>query len=248
MSFLDTLLGSRPKAVEAMITDVTRMSRDKVCIAASADGKTMRLSEPHPKDAWLRSIGGLRPGDIVAVDWRPARRFRRPHSEDGRWSPASFTRVRRLEMSDLSDRIARKAFPSVEKAFGKPMFLTEKGNPAFRPDQGSRSLATIIAKGVSVYAHAEGVRIDFADAARTWSMVPVEDLAIRQHQQRCSQCSSRLGEFLRQEYHAEAAVLRIGLGRPYQGGNNPLGCYLQVNHILPELPRPGHFAGDKESA
>jgi len=138
------------------------------------------------------------------------------------------------------------ASSTVEQAFGKPLFLTEKGNPAFRPDQGSRSLATLSARAVAVYPHAEGVRIDFTDAKERWSMVPVEDLAIREHQQNCAECALLLGNFLAQEYQTDKALLRIGLGRPYQGGNNPVGCYLQVNHIFPEPPRSGHFSPDKE--
>ena len=229
-----------------MITDVTRMSGEKVCIAARMDGKSMRLSEPHPRDEWLKSVGGLSPGDLVRVQWRPAGRYRRPHSEDGRWSPSSFAKVRSLRIDDLSNELGRSAFASVEEAFGKPLFLTEKGNPAFRPDHGSRSLATVVARNVAVYPQGDGVRIDFADARRSWSMVPVEDLIVRQHQQHCSECFVRLREFLTEQYDSEGAILRIGLGRPYQGGNNPLGCYLQVNHIFPERPRAGHFARRKE--
>ncbi|MGH9194474.1 MAG: hypothetical protein ACRD1T_01880 [Acidimicrobiia bacterium] len=246
MSFLDTLFGTWPKVLEVMVTDVTRMGGDKVCIAASADGKAIRLHEHHPREEWLNSIGGLSPGDIVAVEWRPARSYRRPHSEDGRWSPASFVRVRRLRVGDVTDNMAPTAFPSVEKAFGKPIFLTEKGNPAFRPGQGSRSLATLVAKEVSVYPHSEGVRIDFADAKRPWSMVPVEDLRIRRHQEACKECSLRLGEFLKRQFETDTAILRIGLGRPYQGGKNPLGCHLQVNHIFPLPALAGHFSSDKE--
>ncbi len=230
-----------------MVTDVTRMGGDKVCIAASGNGRTMRLHEPHPWDGWLDSVGGLRPGDIVRLEWRPARRYRRPHSEDGRWSPATFAKVRALRISDASGRIARSALPSVEKAFGKPLFLTDRGNPAFQPDRGSRSLASVVASNITVYPHAEGVRIDFTDAKRRWSMVPVEDLAIRQHMQSCTECSIQFQEILAQQYQSEKAVLRIGLGRPYRGGKNALGCYLQVNHIFPLPPRQGHFSDDKEA-
>jgi len=240
------LFGWRPKAVEVMITDVTRMSEDKICIAADTDGKTVRLHEPQPREGWLNSVGGLRPGDIVSLEWRPARRYRRPHSEDGSWAPATFARVRRLGLSEASDKVALSAFGSVEQAFGKPLFVTEKGNPAFRPGLGSRSLATVLAKNISVYPHGERVRTDFSDAKRTWSMVPVEDLAIRQHQQACRECSVRFREFLAKQFEADTALLRIGLSRPYQGGTNPLGCYLQVNHIFPVPPRSGHFSGDKE--
>jgi integrase len=229
-----------------MITDITRMSGDKVCVAARVDGKSIRLAEPHPRDAWLKSVGGLRPGDLVQVQWRPAKRYRRPHSEDSRWSPAAFAKVRSLRIDELSDQLGRSAFYSVQEAFGKPLFLTEKGNPAFRPDQGARSLATVVARNVSVYPQGDGVRIDFTDARRSWSMVPVEDLVIRQHQQHCSECPRRLREHLAHQYNTEHAILRVGLGRPYQGGNNPLGCYLQVNHIFPAESRAGHFAGRKE--
>jgi hypothetical protein len=218
------------------------MSGDKVCIAAKLGGKSIRLAEPHPRDAWLTSIGGLVPGDLVRVRWRPTKRHRPPHAEDGRWSPNAFSKVRNLEFDELSDELGTSAFDGVEEAFGKPLFVTEKGNPAFRADHGSRSLATLRARRVSVYPHGDGVRTDFTDSRRSWHMVPVEDLSIRKHQQRCPDCSKRLRAFLGEQYDSAEAILRIGLGRPYQGGSNPLGCYLQVNHIFPTTARVGHFA------
>jgi hypothetical protein len=188
------------------------MSGDKVCIAARLNGKSIRLAEPHPRDTWVTSVGGLGPGDLVRVQWRPTKRYRRPHSEDGRWSPSAFAKVRNLRLDELSRELGPSAFNSVEEAFGKPLFVTERGNPAFRPDHGSRSLATVRARRVSVYPHGDGVRTDFTDSQRSWRMVPVEDLAIRQHQHRCPDCSKRLRASLAEQYDSTEAIVRIGLG------------------------------------
>ena len=173
MNFLERLLRSESSPVEAMITDVTQMSGDKVCIAGLTRRSAIRLSEPTPRQGWLDSIDGLAPGDVVNLNWRPARRYRRPHG----------------------------------------------GNPAFKPDRGSRSLATVKVHFATVYGHGDGIRVDFRDDKTTWTMVPVEDLALRRR---------RPPEGL----NYSETILRAGLGRPFQANDKPAACYLQVNHIL----------------
>jgi hypothetical protein len=225
MSFLETLFDGRNSRIEAVITDVTRMHQDKVCVAAIHRRGSIRLHNPHPREQWLRSIDGLAPGDVVSLTWRPVRRYRPPHSEDGDWNPARFEKIRHLSDEELVERLRGRAFSGIEKAFGKPRFQSENGNAAFAPDQGSRSLASLLVNSIRLYPVGEGVRADFTDDRHQWKMVPVEDLAIRSG---------------RHPYTLEAtqALLRVGLGRPFQAGERPPACYLQVNHVFP-LPSNG---------
>jgi len=230
---------------QLIITDVTRMAGDAVCIAAAYGDKAVRLSTPQPRDGWLTSVGNLTPGDRIALTWRREKRYTPPHIEDGRWVPASLRKLGRLSPADLVAAVERHAFSSVVKAFSQPLFRSPRGNPAFRPGKGSRSLATLRVKRVLVRPAVRGVRADFVDAEGIWKMVPVEDLAIRTHEEMCRDCrGDGFAENLANEFSRGESLIRIGLGRAFQSdGESRPGCYLQVNHILPidAIAHP-HFA------
>jgi hypothetical protein len=203
LSFLETFFGGGNSRIEAVITDVTRMQQDKVCVAAMHRRGSIRLHSPQPRQQWLRSIDGLVPGDVVSLTWRPVRRYRPPHSEDGDWNPARFEKIRQLSDEDLLQRLRGSAFSGIEKAFGKPRFQSENGNAAFAPNQGRRSLASLLVNSIRLYPVGEGVRADFTDDRHQWKMVPVEDLAIR----------SGLHPYA---VEATQALSRVGLSRPFK--------------------------------
>ena len=166
----------------ATITDVTRMAEPRVCIAALDGIRTIRLNRPQPDEAILASIGGLITGDQIVVDWQSKFRPERPHVEDGFWKPGSLQKIGRLNKSELTDLLRPAAVNSVEEAFGSEWFRGARGNGAFKPGQGSRSLASVLAREVRVYSWFEGVRVDFSDELTYWTMVPLEDLSVRRHQ------------------------------------------------------------------
>ena len=243
LSFFETLLGIRTwqTSEQVVITDVTRMQGDKVCIAALDQGKPIRLYEPSPNELWLRSIDGLRPGDAVSITWKSPRRCRRPHVEDSDWNPSSFIKTDPLADGDFVQHLSAGAFPSVRKAFGQPCFHSQGGNTAFKPDKGSRSLASVAAGPVRVYPHEEAIRVDFTDEADEWKMVPLEDLAVRMHQTHCQPCSSDLPGWLASEFEGARAILRVGLGRPFKAKDLSPACWLQVNHVFLMPSKRKHF-------
>jgi len=224
---------------EVIITDVTRMQPpNRVCIAADHKGRTIRLADPTPTDEWIASVGGLLPGDVVSVDWKPARRPVPPHREDGEWVRRTFSKRRRLTEEQLTDYLSAKAFRSIRDAFGAPCHHGSGGNAAFQPGTGTRSLASIWARSVRAYPHDEGIRVDFADDEGTWRGAPLQDLVVRQHQRQCPACSLRFSRLLTSEFQAEKALLRVGLTRKW--GEPPL-CWLQVTHIFPIPLERKHF-------
>lgn len=249
MGFLDSLAsffrGSSPSP-RFTVTDVTRMAGDAVCVVAADGGRSIRLSTPQPRDAWLDSIGGLAPGDQLNVTWRREKTYKPPHIEDGRWVPSSLVKSGRLDRDDLIATLSANSYPSVTKAFGRPAFHSPRGNPAFAPGRGSRSLATLRVRRVLLQPIGHGVRATLVDDDGVTKMVPVEDLAIRMHQERCPDCAGDgLAENLSAELSGGDAVVRIGLGRPFQSASDSRpGCYLQVNHVLLMAGRGGHFAED----
>lgn len=242
LDFIDSLFKGANSPRSVVITDVTRMDGDKVCVAALCGGKSIRLNTPQPTDEWITSIGGLSPGDQISVVWIPAKRYTPPHKEDGRWSPPSCEKQERTSREDFVALLDREAFMSVRRAFGKPAFFSPRGNPVFSPHRGSSSLATLRVSDVSVYPSGNGVRADFADSEDDWRMVPVVDLAVRTHQRRCPECfGGQLEQRLADEFSGGEALLRIGLGRAFQAEQRQPGCYLQVNHVIPVSPHGGHF-------
>ncbi len=244
MSLFELLFGGRRWTItqNVIITDVTRMEGDQVCIAALGARRGIRLHDPQPKEPWLRSIGGLAPGDVVSLMWKPPRSFSRPHVEDADWNPSALTKDGRLSQHDLIERLSVGAFDTFEKVFGKPCFYSDKGNAAFPPGRGSRSLATIVVKSTRAYPYGGGIRVDFSDSKRDWCMAPLEDLAVRKHQRQCKSCWSSLPDLLLSEFQGSGAILRIGLGRSFQvAAGQPAACWMQVNHIFLIPSKRKHF-------
>ncbi len=220
MSFLTSLFGSPDRRLEAIITDVTRMQGDRICIAALCGKRTIRLHDPQPREQHWRALDHLAPGDVVSVTWRPVKRYRPPHAEDGNWNPATFEKVGKLSVDEFVARLSELASRTLVEAFGQPWFRTQRGNAAFKP-RGQRSIVSVRAKRVIARRLGDAVRVDFSDGEREWKTVPLEDLAVR--------TGSRPWQMTGDE-----AVLRVGLGRPYQAGpDKPPACFLQVNHIFP---------------
>jgi hypothetical protein len=242
MTLLQSFTGARAwRTAELVITDVTRMQGDSVCIAGQEGRTSLRLHEPAPSERWLRSIGGLTPGDLVSVSVKRPRQTRRPHLEDGDWNPSSLEKRRRLADDELASLLLDSAHRSVSDVFGKPSLVSDAGNAAFQPGKGSRSLASLSVSWVRVYPFGSGVRADFAESSRKWQRVPVEDLAIRTHEGRCGVCASHLADLLSAEFDGGPAVLRIGLGRPFQADSSRLSCWMQLNHIILVPSRREHF-------
>ncbi len=220
---------------EVLITDVTRMSGDRVCVAGLSGKTAVRLDEPAPTTQLLADLGGLAPGDVIQVQWQYAGRRKPPHREDARWHPETIKRREPLGHAELHERLAALAFRSVTAAFGKPKYFMGKGNPAFPPGKGGRSLASVAATEVHVYRFEEGLRCDFTDGNQEWRMLPVESIAIREHFAACADCS-RTGEA-----RASSALLRVGLGRPFQPDGEERGCFAQVNNVIPADSAGSHF-------
>jgi hypothetical protein len=227
--------------LEAIITDVTRMRGPNICVAAVQQGRAIRLHSPQPKDQWVASVGGLVPGDVVSVDWRQTQSLQPPHTEDGSWDQSTFVKCHRLAETELADLLSADAFSSVEDAFGAPCDRSVRGNAAFQPGTGARSLASILARSVRVYPDLDGIRVDFVDTQEAWTGVPLEDLLVRQHQNQCPTCASQLSRLLADDFQGSNAVLRLGLGRQFQARGHASACWMQVNHIFLMPPKRRHF-------
>jgi hypothetical protein len=233
---------------EAIITDVTRMLPPKVCIAALQGARTIRLNRPQPDEKVLASLGGLLPGDRVSVEWLDDPFYQPPHVEDGSWEPETFRKLDRLTKQELVRVLLPHAARSVDEAFGHEWFRGAKGNGAFRPGEGERSLASVLARDVRVYQWFQSVRVDFVDDCGRWTMVPMEDLSVRRPQALCPDCItapgrvSRFDRNLCDEFWGRDVLLRVGLTRPFAAGGQETACWLQVTGVYPIGKKRTHFA------
>jgi len=233
---------------EAIITDVTRMRPPRVCIAALQGQRAIRLEQPQPDERLLASMGGLLPGDRVSIEWWGNQWSKAPHVEDGNWRRRSFQKLGRLSKAELLDVLMPGATRSVEEAFGREWFRGVKGNGAFQPGSGERSLASVLAREVRVYQWFDSVRVDFKDEGGSWTMVPLEDLHVRRHQTLCPDCATTTGRRsnfnsnLDKEFSGRDVLLRVGLTRPFAGAGQETACWLQVTGVYPIGKKRRHFA------
>ena len=228
--------------VEALVTDVTSLGSPRVCIAALAGDRAIRLHSPTPGEGWVDGIGGLMPGDVIDVEWKPRNKPYPPHVEDGDWDPLGCRKVEGLSEDELVLRLGKTAFSSVEETFGTPWIEAANGNCAFRPGRGSLSLASVRASSVSVRVQFGKVRVAFADRRRSWVGVPLQDLAVKRHINNCRSCLSRGEHRLQSEFGGSEALLRVGLARQFQVGVYPNACWMQINHIFLIPSKRSHFA------
>ncbi len=227
--------------LEARITDVTSLGSPRVCVAALADNRTIRLRSPTPSESWIDNMGSLSPGDLIVVEWHPRKKPYPPHVEDGDWNPADCTKLKGLPEDELARQLKRTAFQSVEDAFGPPWIEARNGNCAFHPGKGSRSLASVRASSVTVRIQFGKARVAFEDATRSWAGVPLQDLAVKRHFNGCKSCQSKGANRLQSEFNGGPALLRMGLAREFQVGNYPSACWMQINHVFLMPSKRNHF-------
>ncbi len=223
------------KRISVVLTDVTEMGGDNVCIAGIdlASGKTIRLSDRTPTRRLLAGHGGLRPGDVIDVKFEPMRRPEAPHVEDGRWEHLTLRKEGVFAFDDLQALLARQALRSVEEAFGEHAVAGRNGNHAWKPGKGVRSLATLHATGVHAILSANTLRVEFTDGAGvTWNAAPFQDLSVKTHPDTCDSCQRHHLRNVAAEFDADDALIRIGLTRSFASSDTTAGCWLQVTNIL----------------
>lgn len=228
-----------------MLTDVTQMAADAVCVAGIdlASDETVRLANPQPTQRLITALGGLGPGDILKVDAKPLRKVEPPHTEDCEWNPRSLKRVGIAPLAEMLSALESTSFTSIQAAFGEPVTKGRYGNSSWTPERGTRSLATISVVYVRASADKnDRPRIAFKDDSLDyWQAVPMQDLRAKMHQANCPECEgSTYIERLQGEFDANRALVRVGLTRAFSPGEGtePM-CWLQVTNILAK-PRE-HF-------
>lgn len=223
---------------DILITDLTQMGGERVCIAGL--NYDLQAVRPHPSmgDITPRHLVHpkfvVRPRAVVQVFLKPKDDNVLPHIEDHRWNlDAGIKFLRFADDTKWKRVLTQTTGSSVIDIFETPF----DRNKNILPDQAKRSLGTL--KPVSISRleyqvlerhHKQAFYMDFVDASDThYDHIPITDLALRRmivSEIRGGKSAKRVCHELLQQWNKMDVWLRLGLGRPFQGR-----CWLQVNGV-----------------
>ncbi len=236
--------------VHIVVTDLTRMGGDRVCVAGvDPDGFTWR---PEPgsaagvRRADLKMDDGVNvgPGSVVEFFGEPKVDKTPPHIEDFVYR-RRMNVVRHANDSEWLRALVCTTFPSVSDIFDG--FI--RNGRFVPPGSETRSLGTIIPISSSIELRIEdpekpALRLSFRDQSEAryvrWA---VNDLALATYvTERCAAGNSH--QAIESEINGRISripelYLRVGLTRPWSA-TGPEQCWAQITAIhSSKVPRPG---------
>jgi len=225
---------------QLVITDLTRMRGDRVCIfGVDEDGNGMRPDIPPTgiREDYLLDKNGRRiitPFAVIEFDFiRPL--SKPPHTED--WEISAHHKPRLIRnLSEEESRILLEKIldKSIKSIFDADIY----NNQYINEGEGNRSLGTVRAKEVlSVrYSLKEDdkydYRIKFSDDTEEIYDLPITDLAFREYcdsQRVQGHTTDVISAKLKRRLSESHVFIRVGLARPFARMYNR--CYLQVSGI-----------------
>jgi hypothetical protein len=236
---------------QLIITDLTRMQGDRVCIfGVDAGGRGIRpvTAPPGIQEDYLCDRRGqrvIRPFAVIEFDLVRSR-AKPPHTEDWEINPRYAPKLIRCLSEDESREFLERILDrSVRSIFGADVH----GNQYMNEGEGHRSLGTVIATEVLSVVHCfteyerYEYRIKFSDVAGEIYDLPVTDLAFREYCDRLrlqGYTTATIGAELGLKLRRSRVFIRVGLARPFAKMFNR--CYLQVCAIH-AFPRYAENAG-----
>jgi hypothetical protein len=230
-----------------IVTDVTRMDGDRVCVGGYLeDGTAVRpvAGRIGPNEQWLRSArdGRVAPFTVLELQVnRAPKRLTEPHTED-RTIPLKGHRV--LSMLSDEDRQAlldRTASPSVRSIFGAEIHADPAGQWGryVRTGEGTRSLGTIRVDHVQAvrYHHYPDrgrwdYQLRFRDGSHEEFQLAVVDLAFRARLDALGDSglpADRAATEILAALQRQTVYERIGLARGWD--RHPDRCYFQITGV-----------------
>ena len=235
---------------EILITDLTAMGGDRVCIAGiDIEWNTIRpvfaWSIPVRNHLYLGEKALIRPRAVVALQLEPLANPEIPHIEDYLWTQPDGARY----VKSLDEEHWQRTLHGLVERCPRPLFGTKLREYSgaqrryVRPEEATHSLGTIqvnprsckFAFERSIYEQRKArYRLWFRDVAgRQYEGAAVTDLAVQtwaQRQTRIGESLPDISEFLTNRLNqAQQVFLRLGLPRP---SSSHMGrCWLQVNGI-----------------
>ena len=249
-SYISNVMGVSGRML--VITDLTLMSADEVCIAGvDGDGKCIRPVTPSGvkrHQLFQRGRLAVYPRAKILFDLSPAP-IAPPHIEGQRFNPGSIAIQGICSDSEWEAILQKTCFPSVAEMFDGNL----DGGRRVPTGAQTRSLGTIgdgriIRVGIDDSFGSRQFRLDFADpSGKEYRRFPINDLAFRTYFQKTIEI---LGEREAESVVLQALLstkriyLRIGLARPETLGDHPEACWTQVTgtYTLPDYLEGKTFA------
>jgi hypothetical protein len=244
---------------EIIITDVTRMSGDRVCVAGvDHNGHCLRPLLPYPQSLQECHLYDddhsvlIRPRAVLNMFLEPELDSLPPHSEDHLWTDSNRVEFLRYASDATWKSVLEKtAYDSVTDIFETPVLK----NKRVAPGTGSRSLGTL--KPVEIvcfsYHHFSvgdteryQYRLSFTDSAgETYYQLPITDLTLRYYVDYLRDVDGlypkKIRALIREKLKNADVWLRLGLTRPFKKSETDQEwCYLQVTGIY---TFPDYLAG-----
>ncbi len=225
-----------------IITDLTRMKGNRVCIAGITDDyRTIRpeFDRGVITEDWLFDHTGkivIRPFARVQLDLLkscPAP----PHTEDWLVRPDIKHNGGLLTWNERKTLLQKILDPSVAAIFGAE--IHREPGCFIRENEGTRSLGTVKVKYLEDVTHRcyDGkwdYRISFYDQAGVCYRLGVTDLAFRAFVNHLRETQglecAEIGPMLERKFRRSDVFLRIGLARP-TWEKYPHCCFLQINGV-----------------
>jgi hypothetical protein len=245
---------------EILITDLTRMSGQKVCFAGiTHSGQVIRPILPHADviedDLFQNGVPVIRPRAVIKLNVEPKPWLKNPHTEDHVWLQMEQTQFLRV-VDDQTWRTSLEATcsESVEAIFAAPL----ESKRMIRPGTGERSLGTVQIGRIIKFEYMPDEhdpqryksRMTFTDTAGTFlPCISISDLAFRTFADHLRIHKSLDAESVQKRLHqilrSRHVILRIGLTRPFQRDRkSDRMCFLQINGIytFPDYLNGGNWA------
>lgn len=225
-----------------IITDITRMSGSRVCLAAvTEDLKSIRPVLPFPgiQESFLH-LGNnhfIRPFSILTLDLL-YQKIDPPHTEDWQFTPRIISYYGELDQVQRRSLLERIIDPSVQSIFGTDI-NTSLGSAFILHGFGSRSLGTIRAKSIDrveimPFKDSLSFRFTFRDLTGFQYKLSCTDLSFRNYVlnkllENGRNFSKTAWQIWKKLQNADI-FLRIGLGRAWapNGEQTRNRCYLFI--------------------
>jgi len=217
-----------------LVTDVTHMRGDKVCIlGVNEKFEAIRPELPPPgiyQHRLLLPTGVIRPRAVLEIYFKPPHKIHPPHVEDMDWDIHQDARLLRIADNEKwKNALEKTSFSTVED-----IFETKIKNKAIAPHQGGTiRIKTIEFFKYGVVERQDGTkhdyRISFRDASHAYYYdLSITDLNFRYYFHNLLRAMSpeKASWRIREQLQETECYLRIGLTREYNGN-----LWLQVNGV-----------------
>ncbi len=231
---------------ELIITDITRMAHNFICIAGiTRDGKTIRplYENKRINESWCcPDSQAIKPFTRISIDLdRQRQPMLAPHTEDWFIGQGNAQIINDCTEDEKKDLLVKSCSKDVINIFNAPILHVEGEGVFIQAGGGCRSIGTIKAKRVFDFRHRQydgrwDYRLKCMDGANQEYRLKIVDLTFQTFVNYLRMVKNLSGSEIEGRvngkiFHQREIFLRIGLSRGWD--LHPDRCYLQITGIYP---------------